>query len=51
MDLIRGGNCNNGSNTGVSALNLNNDRGNSNWNNGFRLAFYYSSILKLKGLR
>lgn len=33
---ISGGNWNNGSNAGVWALNLNNDRGNSNDNIGFR---------------
>lgn len=33
---ISGGNWNNGSNAGVWALNLNNDRGNSNNNIGFR---------------
>ena len=35
---IRGGNWNNGSRAGVFALNLNNDRSNSNTNIGFRPA-------------
>ena len=35
---LRGGNWNNGSNCGPFALNLNNNRSNSNWNVGFRSA-------------
>lgn len=36
----RGGNWNNGSNAGLGALNLNNERSNRNSNNGFRPALY-----------
>jgi RNA-directed DNA polymerase len=35
---IRGGNRNNGANAGLAALNLNNERSNSNTNIGFRPA-------------
>jgi len=39
---IRGGNWNNGANAGVFALNLNNERANTNSNIGFRPALYNS---------
>lgn len=35
---LRGGNWNNGAQSGVHALNLNNSGSNSNWNIGFRCA-------------
>lgn len=46
---LRGGNWNNGSNAGLAALNLNNDRSNSNTNIGFRPALQLRRIGGLKG--
>lgn len=40
--VLVGGNSNNASNAGVSALNVNNALTNSNWNNGSRLALVSS---------
>lgn len=42
-----GGNWDNGSNDGVSALNANNSLGNSNANNGARLACFLSTKITL----
>lgn len=47
---LRGGNWNNGTNAGLGALNVNNDRGNSNSNIGFRPALENASSTSLKGL-
>lgn len=41
-EALRGGNWNNGSNAGVFAVNLNNDRTNTNSNIGFRPALCFS---------
>jgi hypothetical protein len=48
---IRGGNWNNGSNAGLRALNLNNERGNANNNIGFRVALIYGQNFNFTELK
>ena len=46
--VLRGGNWNNGINTGVFTSNLNNSAANTNTNIGFRCVFWAESGLRLK---